>query len=91
MKTSLLPQWFTLWKWLHYDEEHDLAFCFIYGNDHRVTVFGNLNQRIVQQNSVLVYDNKFVLAKMCAFIAQKALKVTSESINFAKFAGGACP
>jgi len=36
-------------------------------------------------------DNKFVLAKMCAFIAQKALKVTSESINFAKFAGGACP
>jgi len=24
---------------------------------------------------------KFVLAKMCAFIAQKALKVTSESIN----------
>ena len=54
-----------------------------------------LNQRIVQKNkimfSVLVYDNKFVLAKMCAFIAQKALKVTSESINFAKFAGGAYP
>jgi len=25
---------------------------------------------------------------MCAFIAQKALKVTSESINFAKFPGG---
>ena len=46
--------------------------------------------------SVLVYDNKFVLAKMCAFITQKALKVTSESINVAKFSwegegGGACP
>jgi len=25
---------------------------------------------------------KFVLAKMCAFITQKALKVTSESINY---------
>ena len=28
VKRSFQPQWFARWKWLHYDEERDLAFCF---------------------------------------------------------------
>ena len=28
VKRSFQPQWFSRWKWLHYDEERDLAFCF---------------------------------------------------------------
>ncbi len=29
VKRSFQPQWFGRWPWLHYDEDRDLAFCFV--------------------------------------------------------------
>ena len=34
VKRSFQPQWFARWKWLHYDEERNLAFCFTCNKAH---------------------------------------------------------
>ncbi len=29
VKRSFQPQWFQRWTWIHYDEDHDLAYCYL--------------------------------------------------------------